>query len=78
MRTPTNSQINPDYKYDRERLVQFDKNRHNIIHGNSWTIYSIDFTKESFYWTLLNWYFLREVIKKTGLKLSQEMAFLKP
>lgn len=69
---PANTQINPDYKYDRERLVQFDKNRHDIIHGNNWTKYSIDFVKEVNYWLLLNVYFLREVVKKTGLKLSKE------
>lgn len=71
----TNTQINPDYKYDREKLEQFDKTRHDIVHQNKWTSYSIDFTKESFYWSLLNWYMLREVVKKTGLKLSQEKLF---
>lgn len=75
---PTNTQINPDYKYDREKLEQFDKTRHDIVHQNKWTSYSIDFTKESFYWILLNWYMLREVVKKTGLKLSQEKLFMKP
>ncbi len=72
---PTSTQINPDYKYDKEKLEQFDKTRHDIVHQNKWTSYSIDFTKESFYWSLLNWYMLREVVKKTGLKLSQENLF---
>jgi hypothetical protein len=69
---PTNTQMNPEHKYDRERLVKFDEARHNIVHGNDWSKYSIDFTKEFFYWNLLNFYLLRLVIEKAGLKLSQE------
>ena len=69
---PTNTQMNPKYKYDRERLNRFDKARHDIVHGNNWRSYSIDFTQESFYWNLLNFYLLRVVAEKTGLKISQE------
>lgn len=67
---PKNTQMNPDHKYDRERLVQFDKARHDIVHGNDWSSRSIDFTTEFFYWNLLNFYLLRVVAEKTGLKLS--------
>ncbi|MFX0200166.1 MAG: hypothetical protein ACFFCW_28940 [Candidatus Hodarchaeota archaeon] len=70
---PTNTQLNPDYEYDRDKLEQLDKTRHEIVHQNKWTSYSIDFNKEFFYWNLLNWYMLRELVKKTGLKLSQEL-----
>jgi len=73
---PTSAWMNPDYKYDRDRLVQFDKTRHDIVHQNTWTKYSLDFVKELFYWSLLNWYMLREVVKTTGLKLSQKMLFM--
>jgi len=69
---PTNTLINPSNKYDRDRLDKFDKIRHDIVHGNDWSRYSIDFIKESFYWNILNFYLLRLVVHKTGLKLSQE------
>jgi hypothetical protein len=69
---PTDTQMNPKHKYERERLEGFDKARHDIVHGNNWRSYSIDFTQESFYWGLLNFYLLRVVVQKTGLKLSQE------
>jgi hypothetical protein len=69
---PTNTKLNKNYNYERDKLVKFDEARHNIVHGNDWSSYSIDFTKELFYWELLNWYFLRLVATKTGLKLSQE------
>jgi len=69
---PKNTQLNPYHKYDRERLDRFDKARHDIVHGNSWTSYSIKFETEFYYWYLLNSYFVRVVAKKTGLKLSQE------
>ncbi|MBN2181720.1 MAG: hypothetical protein JW715_07380 [Sedimentisphaerales bacterium] len=74
---PTNTRMNPEYKYDRQKLEQFDKTRHEIVHENKWTSFPINFTKEFFYWNLLNWYMLREVIKKTGLKLIREKLFLK-
>ncbi len=69
---PTNTQMNPEHKYERKRLVKFDKARHNIVHGNDWSNYSIDFTKEFYHWNLLNFYLLRLVVEKTGLKLSQK------
>lgn len=75
---PTSTKLNIDYTYDRKKLVQFDETRHDIIHKNKWTSYPIDFTKESFYWNLLNWYMLKGVVKKTGLKLSPEKLFVKP
>lgn len=75
---PTNVQINPEHKYERQKLEQFDKTRHEIVHENKWTSFSIDFAKEWFYWNLLNWYMLREVVKKTGLRLVREKLFLKP
>lgn len=73
---PTNTQINPEHKYDRQKLEQFDKTRHEIVHENKWTSFSIDFTKEFYYWNLINWYMLREVVKKTGLRLIREKLFL--
>lgn len=69
---PTNTNLNPEHKYEREKLVEFDKARHNIVHGNDWSSYSMDFTKEFYHWNLLNFYLLRLVVEKTGLKLSQE------
>lgn len=69
---PTNTQMNQKVKYDRERINQFNAARHNIVHGNDWGRYSIDFTQESFYWHLLNFYLARLVSQKTGLKLSSE------
>ena len=50
---PTNTQINPDYKYDRKKLEQFDKTRHDIVHENKWTSFSIDFTKYLRYFSAL-------------------------
>jgi hypothetical protein len=69
---PASTQMNVKYKYERKRLEDLDTARHEIVHGNNWTKYPIDFTNELFYWNLLNWYFLRMVVGKTGLKLSQE------
>jgi hypothetical protein len=69
---PTNTQMNREVNYDKERINNFDKARHNIVHGNDWSSYSIDFTQELFYWHLLNFYLLRLVSHKTGLKLSNE------
>lgn len=69
---PSNTQMNPSHKYDKKKLVEFDEARHNIVHGNNWSSYTIDFTKECFYWSLLNFYLVGLVIKRTGLKLSQE------
>jgi hypothetical protein len=69
---PTNTNLNPEHKYEREKLVAFDKARHNIVHGNDWSSYSMDFTKEFYYWNLINFYLLRIVVEKTGLKLSRE------
>jgi len=71
---PTNTQLNKNYKYDRKWLEQFDTARHEIVHGNDWTSYPIDFPTALFYWNLLNSYFLRVVIQTTGLKLSEEGA----
>ncbi|MFC1793048.1 hypothetical protein ACFL3Q_05625 [Planctomycetota bacterium] len=69
---PRSTLMNPEHNYDRERLEKFNKARHDIVHGNSWRSYSIDFTKEFYYWNLLNSYLLRLVVQKTGLKISQE------
>lgn len=69
---PTSAQMNPEHKYDKERLVKFDKARHDIVHGNNWKSYSIDFTNELYYWNLLNFYFIALVARTTGLKISQE------
>lgn len=69
---PANTQMNRAVNYDRDRIDQFDVTRHKIVHGNDWGSYSIDFTKESYYWTLLNFYLLKLVAHKTGLKLSNE------
>ncbi len=69
---PTNTNMSPEHKYERGKLVDFDKARHNIVHGNDWSSYAINFTQECFYWNLLNFYLLRLVEAKTGLKLSQE------
>jgi len=69
---PSDTQMNSNHKYERKKLVEFDKARHNIIHGNDWNSYTIDFAEELSYWNLLNFYLLHLVIKKTGLKLSQE------
>lgn len=69
---PTNTRMNRDVNYEREKINQFDAARHNIVHGNDWSSYSIDFTQELFYWNLLNFYLARLVSQKTGLKLSNE------
>jgi len=69
---PSDTQMNASHKYERGKLVKFDKARHSIVHGNDWNSYTIDFAEELFYWNLLNCYLLRLVIKKTGLKPSQE------
>ena len=72
---PLDTQMNPNYNYEREKLVKFDKARHSIVHKNDWSSYAIDFTKESFYWGLLNFYLLKLVVKRTGLKLSQKGGY---
>lgn len=69
---PLDTQMNPNHKYEREKLVEFDKARHSIVHGNDWKSYTINFAEELSYWNILNFYLLGLVIKKTGLKLSQE------
>jgi hypothetical protein len=69
---PTDTQMNPSHKYDRDKLDAFDKARHDIVHGNKWGNYQINFAAELIYWGLLNFYLLRLVSHKTGLRLSQE------
>ncbi|MGA2173045.1 MAG: hypothetical protein ABSG82_08590 [Sedimentisphaerales bacterium] len=69
---PTNTKMNRDINYERRKFDEFNTARHNIVHGNDWRSYSIDFSKESLYWGLLNFYLAKLVSQKTGLKLSNE------
>jgi len=71
---PSDTLMNREINYDRIKFKQFDAARHNIVHGNNWSSYSIDFTQELFYWNLLNFYLLKLVVRKTGLKLSKEYS----
>lgn len=69
---PSDTQMNPSHKYEKEKFVELTDARNKIVHGNDWSNYTMDFPEELFYWNLLNFYLLRLVIETTGLKLSQE------
>jgi len=69
---PTDTHMNRTTIYDEERIGRFDEARHKIVHGNDWSNYSINFTTESFYWDMLNFYLCHLVCYKTGLRLSDE------
>jgi len=57
------------YKYDKERILQLDNTRHNIVHKNIWEHEWFDFEEELKYWNFLNNYLSKLVTYNTSLEL---------